>query len=199
MAHLTGTALALAVLVMTGPAARAQSAPPPLGGRLAGAMLLGEAALTPADLPDDLSSSDRLRVLAYLDRKPTEALDRQIVAAIETDGLGPLAAHIAGRLASANGADAQAVEAEALLRDRANAGAAPFLYAYLAARYRMQLEQAPDDRPALERLAKKYRTMVDRVRNSEDGLFRILADDLDNRQALTAGATRHPREYLPDT
>ena len=198
MAHTTGTALALAI-VMTGLTALAQSAPPPLGGRLAGAMLLGERPISADDVPADLSSADRLRVLAYIERKPTEALDRQLLAAIATDGLEPVAAHIAGRLASANGPDGQAAEAEALLRDRANAGAAPFLYAYLAARYRMQLEQAPDDRPALERLAKKYRTMVDRVRNSEDGLFRILADDLDNRQALTQGATRHPRQYLPDT
>jgi hypothetical protein len=140
-----------------------------------------------------------MRVLAYIERKPTEAIDRQITAAIEADGVEPLAAHVALRLGSAKGADAQAAEAEALLRDRANAGAATFLYAYLAARYRIQLEQASDDRPALERLAKKYRTMLDRVRNSEDALFRILADDLDYREALTAGATRHPREYLPDT
>jgi hypothetical protein len=41
--------------------------------------------------------------------------------------------------------------------------------------------------------------MLERVRNSDDPLFRILADDLDNRPALSAGATRHPREYLPDT
>jgi hypothetical protein len=199
MAHATGTALALAVLVMTGPLGLAQPVPPPLGGRLAGAMLLGERPVSADDVPADLSSSDRLRVLAYIERKPTEALDRQILAAIEADGLEPVAAHVARRLASASGPDAQAAEAEALLRDRGNAGAAPFLYPYLAARYRMQLEQAGDDRPTLERLAKKYKTMVDRVRNSEDGLFRVLADDLDNRQALTPGATRHPRQYLPDT
>ena len=162
-------------------------------------MLLGERPISEDDLPSDLPTSDRLRVLAYIERKPTLAVDRQIVAAIETDGLEPVAAHVARRLASSKGPEAEAAEAEALLRDRANAAVAPFLYAYLAARYRMQLEQAPDDRPALERLAKKYRTMVDRVKNSEDALFRVLADDLDNRAALTSGATRHPRQHLPET
>ena len=199
MTRATGTAATAAVLVLSGLAALAQTAPPPVGGRLAGAMLLGEAPLTLSDLPPDLSSSDRLRLAAYVERKPTAALDRQIVAAIESAGVEALAAQIGARLAAAKGPDAEAAEAEALLRDRANQGAAPFLYAYLAARYRLQFERAQDDRPTLERLAKKYRTMVDRVRNSEDGLFRILAEDLDNREALTAGATRHPRQYLPDT
>jgi trans-2-enoyl-CoA reductase len=196
MSRAAGTAL---VLVLTGLTVLAQTAPPPVGGRLAGAMLLGERPLSADDLPADLSSSDRMRLVAYIERKPTHALDRQIVAAIEAEGLDPAARLVASRLAAATGPDAEATEAEALLRDKANAAAAPFLYAYLAARYRLQLEQAPDDRPALERLAKKYRTMVDRVRNSGDNLFRILAEDLDNRQALTAGATRHPRQYLPDT
>jgi len=199
MTRATGTALAFVMSGLTGLAALAQPAPAPVGGRLAGAMLLGERPLAANEIPADLSSSDRLRVLAYIDRKPTQAIDRQIVAAIETDGLEPVATAIAGRLAAAQGPDAQALEAEALLRDRANAGAATFLYAYLASRYRLQLEQAPDDRPALERLAKKYRTLLERVRNSEDALFRVLADDLDNREALTAGATRHPRAYLPET
>ena len=200
MTRATGTALAIVMSGLTGLAALAQTAPAPVDGRLAGAMLLGERPLSASEIPADLSSSDRLRILAYIDRKPTKAIDRQIVAAIETDGLEPVAAAIAGRLASAQGPDAQALEAEALLRDRANAGAATFLYAYLASRYRLQLEQAPDDdRPALERLAKKYRTLLERVRNSEDALFRVLADDLDSRQALTAGATRHPRAYLPET
>jgi hypothetical protein len=199
MTRATGTAVTAAALVFSGLTALAQTAPPPVGGRLAGAMLLGEAPLALSDLPGDLSSADRARVAAYVARKPTEALDRQIVAAIESEGVEPVAAQIASRLAAAKGPDAEAAEAEALLRDRASAPAAPFLYAYLAARYRMQLERAPDDRPTLERLARKYRTMVDRVRNDEDGLFRILAEDLDNREALTAGATRHPRQYLPDT
>lgn len=173
---------------------------PPLGGRLAGAMLLGEAPMTKVEVPEDLPSADRLRVLGYIDRTPGRELATQIAAAIDADGGGTAATAIASALDGAKGADEEVARAESLLRERAHAVAAPFLYAYLAARYRLQFEAAAaDDRPALERLAKKYRTMVERVRNSEDALFRILADDLDDRPALSAGATRHPREYLPDT
>lgn len=173
---------------------------PPLGGRLAGAMLLGEAPMTKVEVPEDLPSADRLRVLGYIDRTPGRELATQIAAAIDADGGGTAATAIASALDGAKGTDEEAARAESLLRERPHAVAAPFLYAYLAARYRLQFEAAAaDDRPALERLAKKYRTMVERVRNSEDALFRILADDLDDRPALSAGATRHPRQYLPDT
>ena len=180
-------------------AALAQPAPPPLGGRLAGAMLLGEMPITRDDVPQDLPSSDRMRVLGYLDRGAGRGLATQIAAAIEGEGSEAAATAIASALSGAAGADEEAARAETLLRDRAHPVAAPFLYAYLAARYRLQFEKAGDDRPTLERLAKKYRTMIERVRNSEDALFRLLADDLDNRPALSPGATRHPREYLPDT
>jgi hypothetical protein len=196
MRRTMGTAAMLAACLAT---VLAQPGPPPLGGRLAGAMLLGEAPMTKADLPEELSTADRMRVLGYLERGAGRGLATQIAAAIEADGGGTAAAAIASALSGAGGADEEAARAEALLRDRAHAVAAPFLYAYLAARYRLQFEQAGDDRPTLERLAKKYRTMLERVRNSDDALFRILADDLDNRPALSAGATRHPREYLPDT
>jgi hypothetical protein len=196
MRRTTGTAAALVACLAT---VLAQPGPPPLGGRLAGAMLLGETPLTRADLPEDLPTADRLRLLGYIDRGPGRGLATQVAAAIEADGSETAARAVASALGGATGADEEAAQAEALLRDRAHAVAAPFLYAYLAARYRLQFEQAADDRPALERLAKKYRTMIERVRNSDDALFRLLADDLDNRPALSAGATRHPREYLPDT
>lgn len=193
---MTSTAATLVACLAT---LLAQPGPPPLGGRLAGAMLLGEAPLTRAELPEELPTADRMRLTGYLERAAGRGLAAQITAAIEAGGAETAAAAIASALSGATGADEEAARAEALLRDRAHAVAAPYLYAYLAARYRLQFEQAGDDRPALERLAKKYRTMVERVRNSDDALFRILADDLDNRPALSAGATRHPREYLPDT
>jgi hypothetical protein len=41
--------------------------------------------------------------------------------------------------------------------------------------------------------------MLDRVRSTGDGLFILLADDLDNRASLLPGISRHPRQYLPDT
>ena len=196
MRRTMGTAATIAACLAT---LLAQAGPPPLGGRLAGAMLLGETPIASDDVPQDLPSSDRMRVLGYLDRGAGRGLATQISAAIEGEGSETAATAIAAALSGAAGADEEAARAETLLRDRAHAVAAPFLYAYLAARYRLQFEKAGDDRPTLERLAKKYRTMIERVRNSDDALFRLLADDLDNRPALSPGATRHPREYLPDT
>jgi hypothetical protein len=218
-----GTVVLGVATVLCPTVAHAQTGPPPVGGRLAGAVLLGEPPLTVDGLPSDLSSADRMRLLAYLERwtafktrqghiagnvetwKRRERLEREIASVIERDGIEQVAYAVAWSqgpygLKAAIDPGAEAAWAEGIVREPSNAVAAPYLYAFLASRYRLQFEQAPpDDRPALERLAKKYRTMIDRVRNSEDGLFRILADDLDNRSALTAGVTRHPRQYLPDT
>jgi hypothetical protein len=196
------------------------AAPPPVGGRLAGAVLLGEAALRTQDLPQDLSSSDRMRLAAYLERWNAfrtrqgvvagswdtwvrrERIEREIASVIEHPGIEQVAHAIAwgqGPYGVTTDSQQEVAWAETLVRDPANAVAAPFLYAFLASRYRMQFERADEDRPALERLAKKYKTMLDRVRNAGDGLFILLADDLDNRPTLSSTATRHPREYLPDT
>ena len=89
--------------------------------------------------------------------------------------------------------------AESAVGDASHAAARPWLYAFLASRYRLQFEGADEDRALLERLAKKYKTMLDRVRNAGDPLFVVLANDLDNRASLSPGVTRHPRQYLPDT
>jgi hypothetical protein len=197
-----------AILCATG--AHAQTGPPPVGGRLAGAVLLGETPLTEKDLPGDLSSADRMRLAGYLERwqafgtrqgpvsgdldtwRRRARLEREIASVIERDGIERAAAAIAY-------SDAEAAWAERLVREPSHAVAAPYLYALLASRYRMQFDRADEDRPLLERLAKKYKTMLDRVRNAGDSLLVMLADDLDSRPALSAGATRHPRQYLPDT
>jgi hypothetical protein len=131
-----------------------------------------------------------------------ERLEREIASVIEHSGIEQVAHAIAwgqGPYGVTTDAQQEVAWAESLVRDPANAVAAPFLYAFLASRYRTQFERADEDRPALERLAKKYKTMLDRVRNAGDGLFILLADDLDNRPTLSSNATRHPREYLPDT
>jgi hypothetical protein len=196
------------------------AAPPPVSGRLAGAVLLGEAPLRPQDLPEDLSSSDRMRLTAYLERWNAfrtrhgvvagsvdtlvrrERIEREIASVIEYPGIEQVAHAIAwgqGPYGVTTDSQQEVAWAENLVRDPANAVAAPFLYAFLASRYRTQFERADEDRPALERLAKKSTTMLDRVRNAGDGLFILLADDLDNRPTLSSTATRHPREYLPDS
>jgi hypothetical protein len=210
---------ALAAQVAAGQAPT--TARPPVAGRLAEAVLMGAEPLT--GLPQDLSSSDRARLTAYLERwrafkqvgppvdyeepwdrrERRERLEREIVSTIEGEGIEQVAHAIAWShgpfAASPLDPHREATWAEHLLRDPSNAIAAPYLYAFLASRYRMQFERAVEDRPALERLAKKYKTMLERVRNAGDPLFILLADDLDNQERLSPKATRHPRQYLPDT
>ena len=202
-------------------AAAVQVAPPPVGGKLARAVLLGGDPLTAQDLPPDLPSSDRLRLLAYLKRRadfrsrlgtsssggPVAAhqgrLERDIATVVERAGIEHEAAEIARSAPpSAEGPARAAHEAswaEGVLRQRPSSPAAPYLYAYLAARYRQVFEQLPDDRPALERQARKYKTMLERVRGADDPIFQLLANDLDGLPSLSAGATRRPQQYLPDT
>lgn len=203
------------------PSTHVPMAPPPVGGRLAAAVLLGAEPL--GSLPDDLSWSDRLRLTAYRERwqsfkalgapngydeprdrrERRERLEREIFSTIEHEGIEAVAHAIAWSAGPYGGVppdpQKEATWAEGLVRDPANAIALPYLYALLASRYRLQFERAEEDRPALERLAKKYKTMLDRVRHDGDGLFILLADDLDNRASLSPTATRHPRQYLPDT
>jgi len=194
--------------------------PPSFDGRLTAAVLLGGPPLTAHDLPAKLSDTDRLRLETYLGRwkafKTRQAvvggsqrtwdhrvrLEREIVSAIDQPGIEQVAASVAwsqGPYGVTTDVQEESAWAERLLRDPANAAATPYLYAFLASRYRMQFERAEEDRPALERLAKKYKTMLDRVRNAGDPLFILLADDLDNQPRLSPSATRHPRQYLPDT
>ena len=131
-----------------------------------------------------------------------ERLEQEIASVVERPGMEQVAHAIAwsqGPYGVTTDVQEESAWAESLVRDPANALAAPYLYAFLASRYRMQFERAEEDRPALERLAKKYKTMLDRVRNAGDPLFILLADDLDNQPRLSPSATRHPRQYLPDT
>jgi hypothetical protein len=215
--------LLLAVLLgcTTVAATPADGPAPPLGGRFAGSVLLSEAPLSATDLSPDLSSADRLRLLAYLDRRAAfrsriatvagdvalhgrrVRLEQEMVSVIEQPGIERLASAIAASAALSadplKGPEDEVAWAEGALREPGAAPAAPYLYAFLASRYRIQLERAPEDRGALERLAKKYKTMLDRVRNANDGIFILLADDLDGRASISASASRHPRQYLPDT
>ena len=193
-----------------------------MGGQLARAVLLGGPPLSGDGLPEDLPSADRLRLLGYIDRRndfvsrqphitgnpdtPRLALEREIASVIEKPGIEQEAWEIAWAAGDAPVArapeqpEAEAEWAESILRSRPGSPAAPYFYAFLASRYRLMFERAPgDDRAALERLARKYRTMLERTRGAGDSLFVLLAGDLDGLPRLSDDATRHPREYLPDT
>lgn len=217
-----GTVL-LAWAVTTGQVQPPAPAPaPPVGGLFAGAVLLSEQPLAESDLPNGMSMADRLIAMTYLERRQglaeritstggrgdaeRQRVEIEIAATIDVEGIEATANAIAATLdptaaAATSTGDPQwgASWAEGLVRDTRHAPALPWLYAFLASRYRLQFEQAAEDRPLLERLAKKYKTMLDRVRSGGNPVFVLLANDLDNRASLLPGVTRHPRQYLPDT
>ena len=196
--------------------------PPPVGGQLARAVLLLGEDLAATELPADLAPAARRRLLRYIERHAAfasglgvaadnaelfgrqVALEREIASAIEREGIVEEAAEIAQGAPLAvdptASPSAEAEWAEGVLRARPGSVAAPYLYAFLASRYRLMFEHVEgEDRPALERLARKYRTMLERVRHAEDPIFVLLAADLDGLPRLDPDATRHPRAYLPDT
>lgn len=215
---------ALLYLVVAVAALHADATPPPapVGGRFARAVLLRGQEISAADLPAALTPADRRRLLDYIERRARFAsrrgviageiglfrrqvdLEREIASLIEQEGIAEEAAAIAHGAPLAidptASPSAEAEWAEGILRARPGSAAAPYLYAFLASRYRLVFEQLDgEDRPALERLARKYRTMLERVRHAGDPIFILLAADLDGLATLDPGATRHPGAYLPDT
>ncbi|HEX7034913.1 MAG TPA: hypothetical protein VF210_04030 [Pseudomonadales bacterium] len=210
----TLAASAIVLLVATTlPAQHHAVPPPPVGGRLAESALLGGHPLTAADLSPDLASADRMRLQAYLNRRngfePRSGgeahrirFEQELVSIVETTGIEDEAAELARQLPPAaqwGDPEREAEWAEAMLRSRPASPAAPYLYAFLASRYRQIFERLPeDDRAALERQARKYRTLLERARAAMDPIFALLAADLDGLPSL-GHAARHPRAYLPDT
>lgn len=213
---LTAAAVALLAWVALSAPVTAQHAvpPPPVAGRLAESALLGGRPLASADLPADLPSAERMRLQSYLDRRRGFAprsgsgdphrirFEQELASVVETTGIEDEAAELARQLPAADqwgDPDAEAAWAETMLRSRPGSPAAPYLYAFLASRYRQIFERIPDDdRTALERQARKYRTMIERTRAATDPVFALLAADLDGLPSL-GRAARHPRAYLPDT
>lgn len=213
---LAAAATALHVLMALSIPLPAQHAvpPPPVAGRLAESALLGGRPLASDDLPADLSSADRMRLQAYVDRRrgfePRSGSDaphrirfeQELASIVEATGIEDEAAELGRLLPPADQwgePEREAAWAETMLRSRPGSPAAPYLYAFLATRYRQVFERMPgEDRAALERQARKYRTMIERTRAAADPVFALLAADLDGLPSL-GRAARHPRAYLPDT
>ena len=172
--------------------------------------MLNETPLTSQDVPGEMQAPYKARLEAYIERgkafksrqgtvagsletwKRRNASQREIASTIALPDIELLAHAIAwsqGPYGVTRDAGEEATWAEGLVRDPANQAATPYLYAFLASRYRLQFEGADEDRALLERLAKKYKTMLERVRNAGDPLFVLLADDLDARAGLSPGAT----------
>ena len=166
-----------------------------VGGRLAGAVLLGEAPLTAHDMPREhagivrgagsrrISSggrpSRRRQGTLREASRPGSAANasnrrsrRRSTSPRHRDTLAHAIAWSQGPYGVTRDAREEATWAESSrARSCQRTAATPYLYAFLASRYRLQFERADEDRALLERLAKKYKTMLDRVRNAGDPLF----------------------------
>jgi hypothetical protein len=187
------------------------------------AALLAEGGLVPADL-EALASADLPGVRRYLERRgafrsrlvqaederatqtvpPSRvAIERAIVSLVDRPGIEASAADVAAALALTGSAERDAAaltretaSAEAYLQSHSDTPAVPYLYAFLASRYRMALESAAE-RGEKERLARRYRTMLDRLRGQADPIFTTLARDLDGVPSMLGQRAEHPRDYLP--
>lgn len=212
-------AVCVLVLLLACGAPSAAPAEPALGGRLAREVVLFADTLDAAAALD-LPAPDRERLERYIERRdrfrsglldePADAarearvgVERAIVSLVDREDIGPAAADVARHLdvAPAGTRDlprtlGEIASAEQYLRAHPGTPAAPFLYAFLASRCRIGIEVSSDPGDK-ERLARKYRTMLDRLRNSADPIFPLLARDLDGLPSLVARQAEHPRDYLP--
>jgi hypothetical protein len=207
--------------------ASAQSDRQPVGGRLLDAVLRGAERFDLAQLPPDLPEADRVRLVAYARRRsdfksrlgspPPEsgdnapwmhgrrrAFEREMVAIVDRPGIEEDAAAAAAATQPpppSGGTDPgryaeEIAWAEAWLQRRGDSPFAPLFYAYIAWNLRAGIE-LNDDQALRERLARKYRTMLDRLRSQDDRIWRLLAEELDGGPRVTNAGPAHPRDYLP--
>jgi hypothetical protein len=131
------------------------------------------------------------------------AIERAIVSLLDREGSEESAADVARSLDLAHpGEDPpgaalrEAASAEAYLRAHPDSPAAPYLYAFVASRHRLALETTTDAADK-ERFARRYRTMIDRLRHHPDDIVALLARGLDALPSVGGGRAEHPRDYLP--
>ena len=199
----------------------------PAGGRLLEAVLQGAERFDLGQLPPDLPEADRARLVTYARRRadfrsrlgspPPESGDnarwlhdrrrsfeREMVAIIDRPGIEEDAAAAAAAtqpLPPPGGTDPgryaeEIAWAEAWLQKHRDSPFAPLFYAYIAWHLRAGIE-LNDDRALRESLARKYRTMLDRLRSQDDRIWRLLAEELDGEPRVTNAGPAHPREFLP--
>ena len=212
------TRAAVCLLLLTAGAGVVAQPGAPLEGRFAREVVLGEpGGLEDADV-SRLSTADREALQRYLTRRDAhrpaavgsddtdarrQVVERAIVGLIDREDVSEAAPDVArtldlapGTMGTAEEAQRQADAAERYLRAHPRSPAAAFLYAFIAGRCRLAIE-ASADIAEKERLARKYRTMLDRLRHLDDGAYVLLARDLDAVSSLSGKRADHPREYLP--
>ena len=196
----------------------------PAGGSLHHSVLQGAERFDPERLQSDLPEPDRARLREYARRRaafrsgldppppgsgadPTHdrrvALEREMVALVDRPGIEAAAAAAVAVVPPAPSggprSDDYAREiawVEVWLQQHPDSPVAPLFYAYVAWQLRVGVEMN-EDRALRERLARKYRTMLDRLRSRDDPIWRLLAEDLDREPRVTNAGSAHPREYLP--
>ena len=199
----------------------------PGGGRLLDAVLQGAERLDLEQLNPDLPEADRARLVAYARRRAEfrsrlgppspesgdharwmhdrrRSFEREMVAIIDRPGIEETAAAAAADiqpLPPAGGTVSRRYAeeiawVEAWLQKHRDSPFAPLFYAYIAWHLRAGIE-LNDDRALRESLARKYRTMLDRLRSQDDRIWRLLAEELDGEPRVTNAGPAHPREFLP--
>ena len=135
-------------------------------------------------------------------------VERAIVALIDAPDIEKAAAAYAEQAtilhewkAVAESPIAEATSAEEFVKKNMSSPLAPYLYVFIAERHRAAFEMmnVATDKADMTAAAKKYRTFMQRARAVEDGIFRVLADDMDRQPFLSAKSTFHPGTFDPDS
>lgn len=210
-------------LIVLALAAQAAAASPEFGGAL-WRSVFHDQPIAAATI-ERLSDTQRQRVRQYLERRRTlrvelgpvptggelgsihekkTRLARSAAALIDTPGIDQRAATYFREARISYEWEglpdpplAEAAYAEDALRKIPDTPLKPFLYVFLAHRYRSAFEGR--DATDAERVtsARKYQTFLQRARAAEDPIFGWIADDLDARKFLYADIGKHPRDVLP--
>jgi hypothetical protein len=135
------------------------------------------------------------------------ALERAMVALVDTDGIERLAAEF---VAAAPIADqwegmperplAEANFAENLLKKAPSSPLAPWFYVFVAHRQRVVFEACENlkNEEGMRAAAKKYRAFAERARAAADPIYGALMEDMERQPFLHIKSTNHPRDYNPD-
>lgn len=223
------TILAAAVVAVAVAAQGPAEPAVPLKGKLYKSVFFsGPGALATADLAG-LPQSWRPRLERYLQRRGAftsklqpaassfetlraeakkRVVERAIVALIEAPDIDQAAAAYAEQATIlyewkglAESPISEATAAEEFLKKNTSTPIAPYLYVFIAERHRAAFEMmnVATEKADMTAAAKKYRTFMQRARAADDGIFRLLADDMDQQPFLYQASAFHPGTFDPDS
>jgi hypothetical protein len=135
-------------------------------------------------------------------------VERAIVALIEAPDIDKTAAAYAEQATilhdwkgAASAPISEATAAEEFVKKNTASPIAPYLYVFIAERHRAAFEMmtVATEKADMTAAAKKYRTFMQRARSVDDGIFRLLADDMDRQPFLYVKSEFHPGTFDPDS